>query len=151
MSMKNLGRHLKHDKTHLKKAKKRGEIADLMKGLFLLLIFVSFIGFLSWSVFNGLGRGYSKGSRVGNITKLSNKGFIIKSNEGEMLIGGKNLSTAGMLFRFSIMDEEIKNKVEDALGSSALVRLHYEQFLISPISVNSSYVIVNVEEIEELK
>ncbi len=73
-------------------------------------------------------RPYSTGYREGYVNKLSHKGFVFKTYEGELI---KNLLSASMsadVFKFSVTDKEIANKIE-SIGQRTYVRLTYNEYL----------------------
>jgi hypothetical protein len=67
---------------------------------------------------------YSTGSRTGFLVKLSTKGYVIKTMEGQMNLGGLQ---NGMLetWAFSIRDKELYHKLEALEGMK--LRLEYEE------------------------
>ena len=67
---------------------------------------------------------YSSGERAGWVQKLSNKGWICKTWEGELAL----VSLPGSVpekFAFTIWDEAIAGQVSRAMGKR--VSLHYEE------------------------
>lgn len=117
-----------------------------------VIIFVIFILSLSMSFISltsGLMPDYSNGVRTGEIIKLSNKGIIIKSNEGQMLLGGlsNNGETIGAnIWSFSVEDPEITRKLQEAMEKKHKVTLHYRQYLMQPVKFDTEYIITRVEE-----
>ncbi len=71
---------------------------------------------LSWS--------YSSGERAGWVQKLSNKGWICKTWEGELALVSVP-GTTPEKFNFTIWDEAVATKVTQAMGKR--VALHYEE------------------------
>jgi hypothetical protein len=78
---------------------------------------------LSWS--------YSSGDRAGWVQKISNKGWICKTWEGELALVSLPGSTAEK-FLFTVRDEAAAKKVRDATGKR--VTLHYEEKVGLPTS-----------------
>ena len=97
---------------------------------------------------------YSEGIRAGTITKLSHKGLVFKSWEGSILQGGMvehtddkgNVSMVANILDFSVIDDKIVAKLNRAMASGNTVKITYTQWLIPPITVESPYIIVSVEE-----
>lgn len=92
---------------------------------------------------------YSDGLKVGTLTKVTKKGVIFKTYEGQMNLGGMvSDGDGGMVanvFNFSITDEKIFNKLKESQGKR--VKLKYLQYLKVPINVGStSYIIQEVQE-----
>lgn len=81
---------------------------------------------------------YSDGDRVGVVTKLSHKGILCKTWEGELLVdslrvlprggGSQKVKTA---WAFTVGDESVVPKLQDAMLSGKRVRLHYQQSAFS--------------------
>ena len=88
--------------------------------LLLLMLLLLLAGYfwlaLSWS--------YSTGDRAGWVQKLSNKGWICKTWEGELAL----VSLPGTMpekFTFTIWDGEVARQVTSVMGKR--VSLHYEE------------------------
>jgi hypothetical protein len=80
------------------------------------LVTLYFWAALTWS--------YSSGDRAGWVQKLSNKGWICKTWEGELAL----VSLPGSIpekFAFTIHDEAVAQQVTKAMGKR--VALHYEE------------------------
>lgn len=95
---------------------------------------------------------YSNGERVGTVIKLSKKGLIFKSWEGELYVGGgKGRMTEGSgrvnfgSFTFNTADERIVKQLQDAMKSGVTVELVYREWLVSPPWIDNSHVVVEVK------
>ena len=80
----------------------------------LLTLYTLFL--LSWS--------YSEGERAGVLQKFSRRGWICKTNEGELamyVVGG----VAPQIWNFSARDKTVADRLHQAVGHQ--VRLHYEE------------------------
>ena len=94
---------------------------------------------------------YSSGSRAGVVTKLSNKGLIWKSWEGELNMGGvKTVQSSGStyateanVFTFNVTPEAV-NKVKAALVSGDRVELVYQECAIAPPTIENDHVVIAV-------
>ena len=67
---------------------------------------------------------YSEGERVGILQKLSNKGWVCKTNEGELalyIVSG----VAPQVWNFTVRDDNVAQQLNQHLGER--VRLHYEE------------------------
>jgi hypothetical protein len=77
------------------------------------------------------GMTYSKGTRSGILTKVSEKGYIFKTYEGEMNVGGFNEAGGTIMpasiFRFSVRDKQVYQQLETAQGHKVVV--HYRQVM----------------------
>ncbi len=81
---------------------------------------------------------YSEGTRTGYMRKLSNKGFVYKTWEGELQMpgitsaaDGREMVTGGNIWLFSVKrgEDQVVKDLQDAEASNARVTLHYTQYL----------------------
>ena len=75
---------------------------------------------------------YSKGFRAGVPMKVSKKGVIFKTNEGELNVGGMTDSPEGAIpsvwaFSVSKAHPEVLEKLDDAITHSKRVKLYYNE------------------------
>jgi hypothetical protein len=87
---------------------------------------------------------YSEGIRKGEIQKFSAKGWVNKSWEGEMVQDGLRRSKDGTLniWKFSVTDSNVADKVVEAMRTGRLVMLTYCQSLIkNPLASNTPYIV----------
>ena len=103
--------------------------------LFALYIYIA----LNWS--------YSTGERAGFLQKVSNKGWICKTWEGELSLVAMP-GAAPEKFLFTVRDEAIAQKISAAAGKR--VTLNYEQHkgLPSTCFGDTDYFVVGVTEIQ---
>lgn len=86
----------------------------------------------------GCGEGYSEGDRTGVVVKLSRKGIwdSTKSWEAEMNMGGVSVDDQGSavanVWKFTIEDEAILKKVQEAQRTQKKVTIHYTQWRVKP-------------------
>jgi hypothetical protein len=81
-----------------------------------VLVVAYFYAALSWS--------YSSGERAGWVQKVSNKGWICKTWEGELALVSLPGSTVEKFF-FTVRDEAVAQDVLRVMGKR--VNLHYEE------------------------
>ncbi len=105
-------------------------------GLFALYTWIV----LSWS--------YSSGERAGYVQKLSQKGFLCKTYEGELILVSMP-GTQAEKFYFTVKDPKIAQKINETVGKR--VRLTYEQHVGVPSSCfgETSYYVNNVTVVTE--
>jgi hypothetical protein len=104
-----------------------------------LLLFAAYIALaLTWS--------YSKGERAGYLQKVSDKGWICKTWEGELSLVALP-GAAPEKFLFTVRDPEVAKRVNDAAGKR--VSLAYEQHKGLPTTCfgETDYFVVGVREI----
>lgn len=94
---------------------------------------------------------YSDGERAGQVVKLSRKGWIFKTYEGELatLAKGQLGTMVSNTFVFSVPDRKVASDIQDAMNQGKSVSLHYEQhfwawfwegntkYFITKVSVNN--------------
>lgn len=75
------------------------------------------------------GMTYSEGTRSGVLTKISKRGYIFKTYEGELNIGGLNQGEGTIMplsvFKFSVQDKKIYSLLENEQGKKVV--LHYKE------------------------
>lgn len=109
--------------------------------LFLLVVFGILYALTGWS--------YSDGERAGTISKFSRRGFVFKTYEGVLNVGGFSGETGSLTpqyFDFSVKDDAIATQVTNAVKSGQRVTLHYEEKIIRlPWNGDTKYYITAVE------
>lgn len=95
---------------------------------------------------------YSEGNRIGRVIKLSNKGYLFKTWEGELNMEslGHSKSTAGLstVWQFSVDDssEEVHRKLDSAMVNNLRVKLMYsEKFMLISLRGETKYFITDVD------
>jgi len=89
----------------------------------LTVVFVPLIGMVLW-VGVTLGYTYSSGTRTGYVQKLSHKGWLCKTWEGELAMTTVP-GTAPQIFAFSVRSDSVAREIEKIEGSQ--VTLHYKE------------------------
>ncbi len=92
---------------------------------------------------------YSTGERAGWLQKLSYKGFVCKTWEGELALVSLPGSSVEK-FLFTVRDDAVANKLQAAMGKR--VSLHYEEKVGLPTSCfgETRYFITGVSETSEI-
>ncbi len=108
-----------------------------------LLAIVVLSGLYTWLV---LSWSYAQGERAGYVQKLSEKGWICKTWEGELAM----INVPGTLtekFEFTVRDEAVVAKINASLGKR--VSLVYEQHVGIPTSCfgDTGYFVSDVREV----
>ncbi len=95
---------------------------------------------------------YSEGSRAGVVIKFSKRGYVLKTYEGELNMGGMgnipNTAQMNMMWSFSVRDQVTADKLMTLEGRK--VSLHYKEIIKNmPWQGETSYFVDGVEEIKE--
>jgi hypothetical protein len=115
----------------------KSEVASwkLRRKFFWLLAFVAVLGIAYVSFY--LYYPYSEGSRTGVVRKLSRKGFVFKTWEGELQMSGiqtvtdgSQIITGGNVWEFSVgSDKAVLAELEKASTNGKRVSLYYTEYL----------------------
>ena len=89
--------------------------------IWLLLITVLLFALYTWGALKWV---YSSGERVGYVQKLSEKGFICKTFEGELVLVSMP-GTQAEKFLFTVKNPEVAKKINESIGKR--VSLTYEE------------------------
>lgn len=110
------------------------------KGLLAIVLLLALYTWLS------LNWNYAEGERAGYVQKLSEKGWVCKTWEGELAM----INVPGTLtekFAFTVPDEAVVQKINASLGKRIV--LVYEQHVGIPTSCfgDTGYFVVDVREV----
>lgn len=109
--------------------------------LFLLIVFGVLYILTGWS--------YSDGERAGTISKFSRRGYVFKTYEGVLNVGGFSGETGSLtpqFFDFSVKDDNIAKRITEAVKTGQRVTLHYEEKMMKlPWNGDTKYYITEVE------
>lgn len=97
----------------------------------------------------GLLPNYSKGERIGFITKISYEGVIWKTNELQMQVGTGNMAALQEPHPFSC-SAEVATQIKEHIGQK--VKIHYTEWSIMPFRKGESgYWVDRIEWLEEVE
>ena len=93
---------------------------------------------------------YSEGERSGVVNKLSSKGWICKTWEGQLNLGGMASDGNGIAtvntWEYSVSDPAVVKKLEDAASTGRRATLVYKQYVINGrCNGSTAYDIVDVK------
>jgi hypothetical protein len=111
----------------------------------LIFILLGILGFAAWT-WGALNYVYSKGERAGYLQKLSKKGWVFKTWEGELAM--VNLPGAMVeKFYFSIRNESVAQDVSKVLGQRVVIK--YDEHKGIPVSCfgETTYFVTSVEPV----
>jgi hypothetical protein len=111
--------------------------------LLLLLILIPAVAIALWT-WATLGYTYSTGERAGYVQKLSKKGWLCKTWEGELAMVNLPGSVTPQIFNFTVRSDSIASIIETDLGKR--VSLTYEEHRGVPTSCfgDTDYFVTNV-------
>jgi hypothetical protein len=116
----------------------------LKKGI-LLLVFLLLVG-AAYYISTGY---FSDGERAGTISKLSQRGYIFKTYEGELNEGGFSGETGSMsarIWTFSAKEDSVIADLQKALATGERVTLKYqEKFLQFAWNGDTKYFVTDVK------
>ena len=127
------------------------EEINTVKKILLWIIGLSITGFVL-VVILALFANFSSGYRVGRIIKVSEKGYVFKTNEGQLNTGGFSEGDGDItssIWEFSIKrgDPEILEQLKNS--NKGMVRLYYdEKFVRIPFLGDTKYFVTKVETVE---
>ena len=103
------------------------KIAKILKySLWLLLVPIALFALYTWATLTWV---YSNGERAGYVQKLSQKGFVCKTYEGELVLVSMPGTQAEKFF-FTVRDAAVAKRINETVGKR--VRLIYEEHLGVP-------------------
>ena len=100
-------------------------------------------GYMLWANWT-----YSEGTRTGYLMKLSKKGYVFKTYEGQLNLGGlqeDNSSILGNVWNFSLEDDALSEKLEQMEGKKVMLR-YKEINQAMPWQGESNHFIYAIEE-----
>ncbi len=105
-----------------------------------ILVFAIVLWVCSWT--------YSEGTRSGNLIKVSTKGVVFKSFEGELNLGGVRMleGLEGNIWSFTILNDDVAQGVKEFEGKR--VKVYYkERYKTMPWSGDTNYIVTDIEEL----
>lgn len=106
-----------------------GGLAKFLKILLgLVLIPIGLLALYTWATLTWV---YSSGERAGYVQKLSQKGFVCKTYEGELVLVSMP-GTQAEKFMFTVRDDAVAKRINETVGKR--VRLIYEEHIGVPTS-----------------
>lgn len=127
----------------------KGNSVSSLEKLFWLCVSLAFSIVLCAMLF-APGCDYSEGTRSGTVQKISKKGLIWKTWEGELNLGALRSSESAVspaTFSFSVSDEDVVRRLERCERSGQRVTLTYKEFVLRGYKYGSTgYDILDVSD-----
>jgi len=118
----------------------------------LIIAGISFLLIVSISIWIYTSATFSEGYRAGNIMKLSKKGIIFKTYEGQLNVGGivsNNGDGLSNIWEFSVTNQGVIYQIENAVDRGKRVKLFYkEKYVKIPWRGKTKYIVYKLEEIK---
>lgn len=121
-------------------------IAKILKySLWLLLVPIGLFVLYTWATLTWV---YSSGERAGYVQKLSEKGFVCKTFEGELVLVSMPGTQAEKFF-FTVKNAAVAKRINETVGKR--VRLIYEEHVGIPTNCfgESSYFVHDVQLLDK--
>ncbi|MES2580172.1 MAG: hypothetical protein V4552_06445 [Pseudomonadota bacterium] len=118
------------------------KLAQLFKILILAVIIpIILFALYTWAALSWV---YSTGERAGYVQKFSEKGYVCKTYEGELVLVSMP-GTQAEKFNFTVKDKSLVEKINNSLGKR--VRITYEEHKGIPSSCfgETPYFVKNVQ------
>ncbi|MBX9675085.1 MAG: hypothetical protein K2V71_00555 [Methylotenera sp.] len=122
------------------------KFAKLFKILILTIIIpIALFALYTWAALSWV---YSTGERAGYVQKFSEKGYVCKTYEGELVLVSMPGTQAEKFF-FTVKDKTLVEKINNSLGKR--VRLTYEEHKGIPSTCfgETPYYVQNVQVLEK--
>ena len=125
------------------KSSKLGKLFKVL--IWLLLMPILLFALYTWGALKWV---YSSGERVGYVQKLSEKGFVCKTFEGELVLVSMPGTQAEKFF-FTVKNKLVADKINESIGKR--VSLTYEEHKGIPSSCfgETSYFVDNVSVMDK--
>ncbi|MFZ1525748.1 MAG: hypothetical protein WAT22_13085 [Saprospiraceae bacterium] len=89
----------------------------------------------------------SEGTRTGLLFKISKKGKVFKTYEGQLQLGGTAIMNKESTFEFSVENAAIYEQIQNFEGKN--VRLHYRELVDAfPWQGDTDYLVYKVEQVQ---
>jgi hypothetical protein len=124
------------------------KFAKLLKySLWLLIIPIALFALYTWAALTWV---YSSGERAGYVQKLSQKGFVCKTYEGELVLVSMP-GTQAEKFLFTVKNAAVAKRINETVGKR--VRLIYEEHVGIPTNCfgESGYFVHDVQLLDNPK
>jgi hypothetical protein len=118
----------------------------IARKMLVLLLLAGSVGLMGYYAFSNLT--YSSGTRTGQLLKLSRKGYVFKTYEGELFLGvftsGQPTVAPGNIWAFSVKNSKVYAQIQKLEGRQ--VRLYYkEHFRTFPWQGDTRYFVYEAE------
>jgi len=118
---------------------KAGKFARRTLWILLAVGLLTFIGYFIYRTYT-----ISEGTRTGMLFKISKKGVVFKTYEGQLHLGGSTILTTQSTWDFSVKDGAVYQQMQRFEGKN--VKLHYKEVVDAfPWQGDTDYIVYMVE------
>jgi hypothetical protein len=128
----------------LTKAKQEG--AKWMRRILIGAVLLGVVGCTLYTLFT-LHYSYSKGERVGFVQKLSKRGWLCKTNEGELAMVNVSGQPA-TIFIFTVPDDNVAQEIESYAGHRVVLDYEEHRGIPSTCFGDTPYFVSGVKKTE---
>lgn len=108
-----------------------------------IIFLVAFVGYYFWRTYE-----YSEGSRAGLLFKISKKGYVFKTYEGQLHVGNTMMINDQSLFNFSVKDEGTYKQMQQFEGKN--VKIYYKELNDAfPWQGDTDYMVYRIEPVNQ--
>ncbi|MEZ4949072.1 MAG: hypothetical protein R2784_06750 [Saprospiraceae bacterium] len=119
---------------------KAGSMFKKVLWTLLILVLVAGTGYYFYRTYTK-----SEGTRTGTLFKVSKKGYVFKTYEGQLLLAGSALVTKNSTWDFSVDDAETYTELQALEGKT--VKCYYKEKIDAfPWQGDTDYLVYKVEE-----
>ena len=123
------------------KQKARSITRKILWGGLIVLIIAS-AGYYFWRTYT-----VSDGTRTGTLYKISRKGYVFKTYEGELQLAGTDMMTQLSVWTFSARDGDVAAQLQTMEGK--MVTCHYRELVDAfPWQGETDYIVYKVETVK---
>jgi len=119
------------------------------KSFFRKFLIIGFLALILFSTVYYFYRTYtiSEGTRTGILYKISKKGAMFKTFEGELQLAGSAIVNKASSWSFSVKNQNVYSSVQNLEGKN--VRLYYQEMVHSfPWQGETNYLVYKAEEVK---
>jgi len=124
-------------------------VSSFFKKLFISIGLLALLAGVGYLIFANMT--YSDGSRTGELVKVSEKGMIFKTHEGQLQLGGVSVeqgaTNIGSMWEFSVVDDAVIQKMETLKGQKVVVS-YEEKYRALPWKGDTKYLITDVAAVK---
>ena len=124
-------------------------VSNFFRKLMWTLLILGILASIGYLIFANMD--FSVGSRAGNLVKISEKGVVFKTYEGQLNVGGITVGSetgeVTNVWEFSVTDEAVFQKMNNLRGKQVILT-YREKYRTLPWRGETKYLVTEVQENE---